>query len=114
MKNTDIHLGFIYLINGQMERVSCVDCDDEGLFVNGVPLERVEPLLLDDKLFDDFGFKYYNGWYCPFDEGMDSVTFLKIFDGYAVTLGNHEVEDLTIRYFHEMQAVIYGLKKVLV
>ena len=73
-----------------------------------------EPLLLNDKLFDDFGFKYYNGWYCPFDEGMDSVTFLKIFDGYAVTLGNHEVEDLVIRYFHEMQAVIYGLKKVLV
>jgi hypothetical protein len=110
MNNTDIHIGFIYLINNEMQRVSRIECTEEGLLVNGYPMDKVKPLILNDKLFDDFKFKYYNGWYCPFDEGNDTVLFLKIHSGYAVTIGSHELTGNTVRYFHQMQAIIYGLK----
>lgn len=114
MNNTDIHIGFIYLIDNEMQRVTSINHSNGDWFINGHPIKSVKPLTMTDKLFDDFSFKYYNGWYCPFDEGIDTVLFLRQFNGYAVTIGSHELNDRVVKYFHEMQAIIYALKGVIV
>jgi hypothetical protein len=114
MLNHEISIGRTYIFNNKMERAERVNERQGHIYVNGKPLSSVLPVLLTDELFDDMGFKYYNGWYCPFDESLDLLSFVKDDDCYTCYVGSFELIDLRISYLHELQNIVYHFKGKLI
>lgn len=112
MKKTEIQIGFIYEIDGMAQRAESIYCRDGVFYVNNSKF--FFPIKLTSDFFDFLGFKFYNGWYHPEDNGNDKLLFLDtgIEDGYIVLLGNSEVEGLVIKNVHEMQRLLFAVRGI--
>ena len=112
MKYEDIFFGGVYIINGREERCVNISRRGKSWMLNGVDAAYVSPVILTEKVFDEYGFKYYNGYYHPIDENKRSQILLFIRDknGYIVSLGGNDINNLTIKYLHELQRIYITLK----
>jgi len=116
MLKTDVSIGRTFVVNGKAERVEKFSVRNGLCYVNSKSLDLIEPLVLTDEVFEELNFRYYNGWYCPFDEDPDKdiLTFVKDDDCYICYIGAHEVRDVRITSLHELQDIIYYFKGELV
>lgn len=110
MKNTEIQLGFFYMINGRPQRAESVYCRAGNIYINDS--RDFEPIELTDSFFELMGFHFYNGWYHPKDQTFDKLIFLKSDNEFLVLLGGSEIDGLVIKYVHEMQRLLFAIKNI--